>query len=126
MARGDLPAALEAYRSAAKKDPDPADTWNRLGLALEYRFYATGDDAFRDEALAAYRKATKRDHDCRACMVNEANLLWVTGDKRNAAKLYERVLDKAPNHPDAQAMKRRIRMAASQQTDVSKKKGATQ
>ena len=125
MEHGEVSAAVARGRKAVKAKPDSVEAWNRLGLALEYRFYETGDDAFRDEALSAYGKATKLDPHCAVCLINEANILWAAGRKKEAAQRYRKALALVPRHPDADAMRRRIRLSQSAPAEGPEQKGDT-
>ncbi len=113
LEQGRTQTAVQALRKAVEKHKDSAKTWNRLGLALEYRSYETGDDAFVQEAASAYAKAVELDPHCWVWLINQANLLWATGQRPEAATLYGKALKLKPDHPDRIAIRRRIDSVAN-------------
>lgn len=109
---GDVDGALRAYRAAAKARPRWAEAHNYLGMALRYKYYETSDSSFREEELAAFRRAAELNPKWVVPVVNRAETLWQMGRLNESANLMRKVLDMEPNHPDRGAMERRIKKAA--------------
>jgi Flp pilus assembly protein TadD len=110
--QGDLDEALSKYRKAVGARPKWDKAHNLLGMALRYKYYETGDSSYRDEEVAAFRRAVKLNPNGPVARVNLATSLWQMGRLKEAARHYGEVLRKQPDHPDARAMKRRVDTAS--------------
>ena len=98
--RGIWKDAVEAFRRAVAVDPRDAGAQNNLAVALD----ATGRG---EEALRRIAAARRIAEDPRI-LLNEAALRERKGAPAAAREVYARVLEVAPEHPEAVAGKRRV------------------
>lgn len=116
--RGDYAGAMKILRRALDEHPEDPERLNRFALAARLRHDATSEMDFRDQELVALRKA--RSAMARypvsktlrvAILVNLSTTLWEMGMRKEAGAGYREALRWAPEHPDAGAIWRRIRLA---------------
>ena len=101
LARRDLwKDAVDAFRKAVAFDPRDAGAQNNLAVALA----ATGKGV---EALRRIQAARRIAEDSRI-LLNEAALRERKGAVATALEVYDRVLEVAPEHPEAVAGRRRV------------------
>jgi protein O-GlcNAc transferase len=125
---GDLPAAVEAYRTYLSVAPDHAPTWSNLGLALKLLGDVDGAvdacrravaldgqnanalnnlglalvDAHRlAEAIAVYRRAVAAAPDFHECWCNLGLALAAAGEPAAATTAFRRALELAPTYAPA-------------------------
>jgi len=98
--RGLWKDAVEAFRKAVALDPRDAGAHNNLAVAL-----AATDRS--DEALKRIGVARRIAEDPRV-LLNEAAMRERKGAPAAAREVYARVLEVAPEHPEAMAGKRRV------------------
>lgn len=93
--KGDLPAAILAFRHALLINPSYAPAWQRIGAAhLMSRHYA--------EALACHERAHGLDPTSPDIMTSYATTLNVHGDDHKAEQLYRKAWKKS-GHPVSEA-----------------------
>lgn len=92
--KGDLPAAIAAYRQAVRIKPDYADAWNNLGNTLREAGDAPG-------ALEALEQAVRFNPRAPLIQVNLARALQALDRAEEAFRAVQAALRIAPNDPAA-------------------------
>ena len=92
--RGQVAAAVDAYRAILKRHPETCACWCNLGAALR----ALGR---KDEGLAVLRDGARRCPDAVDLHFNLGNALTEAGDHEGALKHYGAVLARQPEHLEA-------------------------
>jgi eukaryotic-like serine/threonine-protein kinase len=93
-AKGDLPAALAAYRKAVELGPAMAWAHNNLGNALR-------DAGDLPASVAALRKALELDPRSAVTHTNLGSALYDAGDRAGAVAAFRKALELAPNYAKA-------------------------
>ena len=118
---GDFDKALEEYRAACRNQPESAEAHNYLGMALRYKYHETGDESFRQEEVEMFSKAVSLKKNWWVPRINLATTLWEMGKRKSAAKHYRKGLEINPDHPDGEAIKKRISEAEIQTEEKEEK-----
>ena len=101
------PEAAEAYRAIVRRRPGRAGAWMQLGHCLKH----LGEIA---EAAEAYRAADRARPGDAKILFHLAGTLYQLGDPPGAERLYARILQLNPDHPD---ILRAARLGAPQAGD---------
>lgn len=94
LERGDFPAAEQKLRSAIAAHPDDAWTLSLLGATLDNLKRIPEADVYHRRAIAQAPRSTE-------VLNNYAAHLWISGDEREAAKVYRQVVALDPAHYNA-------------------------
>lgn len=92
--RGDLKAAIDSYKQAAKVKPDYHEAYNNLGYTLQLE----GD---LKSAIDNYKQAVKVKPDYIDAYYNMGHALQEKGDLKAAVSCYRRIVEIEPDNADA-------------------------
>jgi tetratricopeptide (TPR) repeat protein len=98
LARGDVTAAVAAFRRGCAKDPGSAEAFNALGLAL-------GRARDLQGAVENLRKATALEPELAEARFNLGAALWYAGDKGGSAKELDEAIRLNPASVEAYGLR---------------------
>ena len=96
--------AAREYRAGLALEPARAEAWNRLGMACRLQFNTSRRSMWKDQEIAAFRRAVKADSTYWAAYVNLGASLYYLGQPREAAPYLRRGLELYPENPDRAAL----------------------
>lgn len=121
--QGKYDQAIEAYRHALAKQPGQAHVHNLLGMAYRFKYNQQPDPATKDLEIKAFEKAVEIEPRFVVALVNLGSSYYHQGRKQDAARVFERVLDIMPAHPEAAQLKQMIEEAESNDTPKGEEAG---
>jgi tetratricopeptide (TPR) repeat protein len=98
--------ALQAYEKALQKQPNSAVVYNLIGMAYRFQYNETLSPDLKRKEIAAFAKAVEIQPDFFVALVNLGSSYYFDGKKKEAAPYFRRVLDRMPNHPEAEQLKK--------------------
>ena len=102
-----LDEAIELLEEGIEIEPS-ATAYNTLGMARKFKFIETGDAAWRDREIEAYKLGIEIDPGHLATILNLGTACFFLDRKDEALPLLRKVLQLLPNHPNRDHIEKMI------------------
>jgi tetratricopeptide (TPR) repeat protein len=100
--------AIASYEKAIELQPRAAAAYNMIGMAYRFKYIRLGAPELRQKEVAAFQKAVEIDPKNWVAMINLATSYYAGGQKDQAAPLFKKALELAPNHPEKAKIQKMI------------------
>jgi len=122
---GRFDEAIDHYLKAIeeKKNSGPleqAQLWNLMGMAYRFKYNTNPSNTLKEKEIAAFKKALEIQPDFLIALVNLGASYYYSGRKAEAAPYFRRALELAPQHPEAELLKKMIQEVEASSTPVEK------
>lgn len=112
---GQYDGALELYRKALSSKPDSASLYNRIGMALRFKYNQNQSPELKEQEIAAFKEAVRLDPKFTAAWVNLGSSYYYANRSKDSASALSKALELMPDHPDAEQIKKLITQAKETQ-----------
>lgn len=105
--------AIEHYQKALGQPAntgkmEQANLWNLVGMAWRFKYNAAPSPELKEKEISAFRKALELEPNHLVALVNLGATYYYAGRKPEAAVLFKKVLQLAPQHPEAAELQKMI------------------
>ncbi len=87
---------------------EQANLWNLTGMAWRFKYNAAPSPEVKEKEISAFQKALQIEPSYLVALVNLGATYYYGGRKQEAAVCFEKVLELAPQHPEAAELKKMI------------------
>ena len=105
---GQYDAALQAYQEALQQQPDSAVIYNLMGMAYRFWYNQAPRRELKKKEIAAFSRAVELNPRSVVALVNLGASHYYSGDKPEAARWFKRAIELAPQHPQAEQLRKMI------------------
>lgn len=105
--------AVEHYQKALAQPAnagkmEQANLWNLMGMAWRFKYNAAPSAEAKEKEISAFKKALELEPNYLVALVNLGATYYYAGRKQEAAAYFKKVLELAPQHPEAAELKKMI------------------
>lgn len=105
--------AVEHYQKALARPAnagkmEQANLWNLTGMAWRFKYNAAPAAEVKEKEISAFKKALEIEPNYLVALVNLGATYYYGGRKQEAADCFKKVLELAPQHPEAAELKKMI------------------
>ena len=108
LEKGEYDQAIAQYQKGLELDPKSEVGYNLLGMACRMQYNKTGDVLWRHKEIISFNQALEVDPDYMPALVNLGATYYYSGEKKKATPYFKHALEVAPDHPEADEIRRMI------------------
>jgi tetratricopeptide (TPR) repeat protein len=108
--------AIEEKNNAGRLEQ--AQLWNLMGMAYRFKCNNSPSPELKEKEIGAFKKALEFQPDFLAALVNLGATYYYSGRKAEAAPYFRRALELAPQHPEAELLKKMLQEGEASSTPV--------
>ena len=114
---GRFDLAQDNYQRALNLQPDSAMVYNLVGMAYRFQYNQKQEPELKKQEIAAFEKAVQLQPKFVVALVNLGSSHYYAGNKTEASRYFKQVVELAPNHPEAELLKKMIAESESPATE---------